>query len=221
MKTGVAISSAKLAAAGAVAAGLTAGGALLLFSVSIDITPKSTQAEAPAQPEPASKERRLILQGLRDLIESSRAVISVAAGQGKPGDPAGGFGGQTTSIVLWTRDRAGPGVVNLDELLVLSHRPVLGAITATTFGDDAGDDRPGPPVPVAALFAPDPVEALRGAAGAVTRVIATDVRDVSVEQAASTGGMTQLTLTLTWDDDGADARGGSVVSAVAPRWRRP
>jgi|GEM_PF-3713425 len=220
MKIGLFLKGANWTAIGGVATGLGVGAALLVVGASIDITPAARSQQQTPAVEQNNPERQAVIDGVQRLIESSVALIRVSNASARPNPSLTNVGSETTSIILWLTDDVDPGVVNLGELVVLSQRPVLGAITATTFGADPTDDDAGPPTPASALRSLYPVRTLRGRVQTNTRVIATGVRAMTVDQARISAIDTQITLELTWDAGAADAPETSTISAVTHLWNR-
>jgi len=207
MKFGATLSGANWGALGAVTAGLGVGAVLVVAGGLIDVTPQVRSEPLAAQTEqaPLDPERAQVVEGLKALIESCHGLLAVNDNSSVSQRSGMGVGGATTSLTLWIQDEAAPGVVNLGEVLVLSHRPVLGAITATTFGEETTSEDPGPPAPTLLYTSPDPVAALRSRFTSQTRVIATDVQAVTVEVDQLDGQSVALRVALTWEDSPADA----------------
>ncbi|RMD60474.1 MAG: hypothetical protein D6824_09455 [Planctomycetota bacterium] len=219
MKFGAMLNGANWGAVGAVAAGVGVGAVLVVAGGLIDVTPQvqSEPLDSPVEQTQLNPEHAQVVEGLKALIESCHGLLAVSDNSSVSSGSGMGVGGATTSLTLWARDDAAPGVVNLGEVLVISHRPVLGAVTATTFGAEATSDNPGPAAPSLLYTAPDPVTALRSRFASQTHVIATGVQAVTVKVDQQNQQGATLSITLTWEDSQADAPATFV--AHVPRQR--
>ena len=179
---------------------VAAAAGALVIGVGAWVTPKAIEAMAPDPPplgevtvEGATPdERRVIVEGLRTILESSYAyVCSRNAG---PGAPA--------SITLWQTDDQHRGHMDAGEALVLTHSHLLETIAAVIVEDAGAEDA----VDSDDLCGPDAAQRLRRYGTVSPRVIGTGVRSLSIAPRREAGGTLELTLGLTWTPTEVEAQ---------------
>ena len=149
---------------------------------------------------PAVPERRLILESLATMIESSEAVLAVDARRSTP----------MYEIILWARDIEDPGTIEADELIIISHSRLLSAVTVhMTDGSASPEDDAdsGEPQHFTARetrsrgFA----DRFRKRADVEARTVGTGISDVALDPAESeTAGAGGRRFSLTWSAETSD-----------------
>lgn len=148
-----------------------------------------------AEPE----ERRLVIDGLRQTLEGSYALVGAAEG----------------GLALWQRDAHDLGALNADEALLILHSPSLQTLNAVYIEDGASEKRIAPD----ALLTSNGARRFRTSASASSRVIATGVSDVSVATSPGAPGQAEVALTLTWSADPDDPQEEAGASRTTLRVR--
>ena len=140
------------------------------------------------------------IAGFRALFESAHGLI----------DARPAPGGGSTDALLWIDDAHDRGVVNEDELLILTYAPVLESILALTRapGGDAA------PMPTEALFSDDLAARWRARSDVDRAVVATDVTAVQIEPIGRAGGVATLRIRLTFRASVPDQTMGQPTEAV-------
>ena len=153
-------------------------------------------------------DRRAVIETLGQMLESCHQVLAVHhRGPQRP----------FTEILLWLEDGQRPGRIDEGEVGLLSHSRVLQTLVLTVHvaGDEADGRTPRP-----ADWAPGDTalrqstfcDWWRGRRGAVPRLVARDISDLSVAPAeAAMPGRSRLQLSLTWSGEAADARDSALV----------
>ena len=155
---------------------------------------------------PRTSQHQAVLEALAALVRNSDRVLAVHQRGPTP----------YVELVLWMRDRKNPGVVDADEVGVLSHSRMMRSITFFGLTGDRRGARATPSVDIGftdSLFC----DAWRARSDVVPRVVATCVSDMHVETLeprAATG--STLCISLTWTEDSSDAADeGSVFVDLA------
>lgn len=144
--------------------------------------------------------QRATADGLRTLIESAHALIdgrNTSAGSGE--------------LRLWIDDSRDHGVVNEDELLILTRAPLLHAVLALT---RAPTDAPAPAVTSEDLFSDDLAARWRAQSAVDRAVVATDVTAMQVEQVGRTTDHVTLSVRLTFAAPESDLSNVRPVESV-------
>lgn len=178
-------------------------------------TPPSASATDSDQNASADNElsphRRKVVQGLRGIIESSKAVIDARPAPGST----------SSDLVLWTEDAADPGAVNQNEVLILTHSDVLEAIVALS---KPTENKAAPALPTEAMFDPHLAKRWRSTPNVRTNVLATNVKTMRIEPGDDLSDESSLSIRLTWAGGSTDESQGrpseTMFSVVTPRVRR-
>jgi len=203
---GVGKGAAALIAGGVVALGVgTMGFVFSPFSVSATGGGKNVLSE-----NNLPEHRREIVEGLRRIIESSKAVIDARPAPGS----------RSSDLVLWTEDRDELGLVNENEVLILTHSHVLEAVVAVA---KATENSAGA-MPTDALFDSQLATRWRMHPDVRTNVLATDVKTITIESAFDGSSEPSLLIRLTWSgaavDEGSARLSETMFSVAAPRVQR-
>jgi|GEM_PF-2650362 len=182
----------------------------VVLGVAAWVSPKAIRAMQPDPPPlgevviegAAPDERFAIVEGLRDLLQSSYAFVCAQTDE----NPA---------IALWQSDDHHRGRLDAGETLVLAHSPLLETITAL-YVDNAP---PEAAIDVADVCATHPAHGLRRYGTVRPRVIATGVRALSVAPRREAPGVVELALTLTWAENEVEAQGEAGPSRTTLRVR--
>jgi hypothetical protein len=181
-----------------------------LGAASIVITPRVLWAgsgEPSAQParEPAHREA---LEQLAALIGRSHAVLAMHDRSAS----------HFVEVVLWIEDASNPGVIDSEELAVISHSDIMRTITFYAIDDDeAGDGLPGDwsadataSVPAtispAAVTEPSFCARWRRSRLVASRVLMTNISDLRVNRVVTDEREGErLRIELIWPPDSSDA----------------
>lgn len=178
--------------------------------VAVWVTPMAIEAMTP-EPEPLGvvrvegampEDRAEVISGLRQTLESCFALVGV----------------EHDALVLWESDTHDHGVINMDEVLVVSHSESLRTLSASFAGSDAG----GAELDPSDLVSARGLRRFRTSTSSTSRVIATGVSDVSVATSPGAPGEAEVLLTLTWlsPEDDALAEAGASRTTLRVRLRR-
>ncbi|RMH24216.1 MAG: hypothetical protein D6693_10225 [Planctomycetota bacterium] len=165
--------------------GLGLVGLSVLPSEALSITASSAEVSSFLSDEHAET-----LAGLRGVFESAHALIDA-----RPAAEGG-----SSDVLLWIDDEHDRGVVNEDELLILTRVPVLEAVVALT-APISGDAAP---MPTRALFSDDLPARWRARPGTRRAVIATDVTAMQVDRLGAGGAEASVRVRLTFRLPAAD-----------------
>jgi hypothetical protein len=155
---------------------------------------------------PRLSQHQAVLEALAALVGNSECLLAVHQRGPTP----------FVELVLWMGDRRNPGVVDADEIAVLSHSRLMRSITF--YGLTA--DRRGPveALPVDVGFNDSRFcDVWRSRSDVVPRVVAVGVSDMHVETRKTHSTMgPALSISLTWTGDLPDAADqGAVLVEVA------
>jgi hypothetical protein len=180
-----------------------------LAGAAIVITPRlSPGAPAAAAKAAAHPEHQAALERLAALIGRSHAVLALHPRGRTP----------FVEVVLWLEDGRNAGVIDRDEVAVISHSEILRTITYHAYeppedpAEETAAAEPGDPVTVPAVIAPESAAGpgfcprWRRSRHVVPRVLLTDVSDLRVVQVGEAiDGRGRLRIELIWSSDSADA----------------
>ncbi len=145
-----------------------------------------------------------VFDGIREIFAGRRAVVRVWE-----------HGGGSVDVLVWLGDAHGQGVIDRDELMLVSFSEVLETVTAYLFEGEVGDGA----VDIGAIARGRFPDVWRRSEGVEARLIASGVRVVRFEQAEAGKGMVRLMIALRWGSRGADgtiseARFESLLPAI-------
>ena len=172
-------------------------GAAGLLGVAAAVTPAMIQG-APSDPlelQPRHEVRAALADDLAGLFGRAEAVLAV-----HPRRPA-----RHLQSALWVDDLAGPGEVDADEFVVVSHSRIMRTIMTYRLDPAASAaDRESAAALLRsrALDDPELAEDWRRHPAVAARVIASDLSDVRMKDADAAG--ERLRIELTWDAESAD-----------------
>jgi len=155
---------------------------------------------------PEGAERRILVDGLVELLRSCRAII---------GERDGDRGDAAASITLWHNDGTEPGVVNLSEVLTVGHSKLLQTLVVYS----APRELSWAPAPAELTYADDPVRIWKETPEASASVIATGVADLRVSRSPETGGSATVRLRLTWAAGMSDSTEETVLAVTLPSFQ--
>lgn len=172
----------------------------LIVTASLVLVPSALEAapDAGGGLPPCTPEHRRVIDLLAELIERSRAVVLANDGTGT-----------SSEMVLWVHDAATPGVVDPDEVGMITHSEVSQVVSFLDRPEEAGA---GTPVAAKALADRAFVSRWRSAGGR-RRVIARGVSDFRVRWLDDG----RLEISLTWPAASSDASDKAVVVVEATR----
>jgi hypothetical protein len=98
-----------------------------LVGVALVIRPGQLHADTPSTRVARDPDHNRSIELVAGMVVRSRAVLALHDGSEGPFE----------EVVLWVEDRVNPGVIDLHEVAVLTHSPVLQ--TLTYYGRSAGD----------------------------------------------------------------------------------
>lgn len=193
---------------GAVASGLVLTIATIgsLSAMAAFVVPEFVSGEAPApkyeREQPAHRQE--VLEGLAGLIGGSLEVLAVHQRGVTP----------FVEVVLWLEDAKNPGVIDEDEIAVVSHSRVLRKVTCYTMSLD--DRQPSAALDRDSLRAPAFCDAFRADRRVRPNTVAVGVSDIQIGQAPDVrNGLTRLRIALTWPAESADGAGTASVEVDA------
>jgi hypothetical protein len=195
-RRGLAVQETILLLGAAVALG-TAGALIVPTAIRAATAPAAPIVEPPEDP------------GLVPVFDAIHALFEQSEGVVASWDRRGG---RAQEILLWHHDGLGAGVVNEDEVLLLSFSPTLGALTAYMVGE--GYEGPGPAIGFVDEGFSD---VFRGVQGVERRVVATGLSRVRFGRGDAEDGEETWTIRLTWGGRTSDESRYEAVFAV----RRP
>ncbi|MEO1129635.1 MAG: hypothetical protein AAFX05_08025 [Planctomycetota bacterium] len=185
---------------------LLLGAAVVLGTASALIVPTAIRAAtgpaAPIVDPPANPELVPVFDAIHALFQQSEGIVASWDRRG----------GRAQEILLWHHDGLGAGVVNEDEVLLLSFSPTLGALTAYMVGEAYAGT--GPAVGRVDTTFPD---VFRDVEGVERRVVATGLSRVRFDRTDAEDGEETWTIRLTWGGRTSDESKYEAVFAV----RRP
>lgn len=181
------------AAAGEVVVVLCA--AVALGGLSVYLVPRALQAAESAGAElvcepPADPEHLVVFEGLREVFERGRALLGVWE-----------KGGGSVDVMLWLGDQQGAGVIEQNEVTLVSFSEVLETVSVFT---DPGEGEGLRPVDYTAMSDPRFSDRWRRGERVEGWIVGTGVRVVRFERVAEGDGMVRLGIALRWGAVGTD-----------------
>lgn len=146
-----------------------------------------------------SEARTSLVHALKRMIAASHAIIDVR-------DASAG-----AELVLWIDDKVDPGVVNENEILIISHAPLLQAAIALTRPPETGGEHA---VDSKALFSDTLSTTWRKRPDVSQSIVTTDVTAMRVESIRRPDGNAALTVRLTFAPDNSDTNATSRSEAM-------
>jgi hypothetical protein len=184
-----------------------------LGAVAVIVGPAGTRAaDDGGSGPPLAPDRQRVLDALATLVGRSTSVLAIHDRGPTP----------FSEIVLWLQDAANPGVVDAEEVGVLSHSLVLESIAFHGLvGRDLPDDdalRALQRLVEADVAAPAFCDAWRTSPGVGRHLVATGISDLQAAWLDAGGGEPALQIFLTWTEDSADGadEASVLIDAVAP-----
>lgn len=184
-----------------------------VVTTAVVVTPRYLQADVDAGVVSARvEEHQQIFALFVDLVSRSKEVVVV--------NPRGAT--PFLELVLWLEDSEHIGVIDLQEIAVITHSEVLQTITMHTFDASAvprdrlhpsgGDETP-ETLERSDMLAPGFCAAFRDRPGVTRRLLARGIAQLDAEpHVDSTAGRAKLRISFTWDEESAD--GGDEASAL-------
>lgn len=179
----------------AVSAIVVGSGAVGLVTLGLAIRPPialSGSTAIVAATDGLSAERSDMVREFKRLIASTHAVINART----PDDGS-------VNLVLWMNDTRDQGVVNEDEVLLVTYTPLLRVITALTAPPQ---DSKSPEVDTSMLFSDTLSADWRRRSDIQQSVIATDVTGVAIEPIAQDPDEVTLRIRLTFSNHHPDEK---------------
>lgn len=140
---------------------------------------------------PADPERRVVLETLAAMIEGSEAILAVDERESTP----------LYEIVLWSRDIDGPGTVEADEIVVITHSRALSTVRVHMAEADGTRER----IPGRETESPGFADRFRKRPDVEARTVAVGISDVALDRAESeAAGRTVGRFSLTWSAESSD-----------------
>lgn len=179
--------------------------------------------EVAAEPIQVPDEIRLTIEALDAIVAGSKAMMFVSRSEGEA----------ATSLALWIDDSIDPGRVNLPEVLILDHSPLLRSLSTWIHQPERGSVLPGDdvaPERVGLLISSSDVQAFRELPDVRASVIAVGVERMeivpvapgpadSADGAGAADG--RMRLQLTWRADSTDSEPVTLAVPTPLPARRP
>ena len=144
-----------------------------------------TPDELPQIVLPADPERVEIQLALRDVFNAAGMVLATQEFQG------------TTSVIFWASDKKDRGLLNTNELLVISHNRVLHTL-------DAYQSQSTQEMTISQTLADGFIRTWRSRPDVRKQILAHGLQDVGLVWSDSSGTQGMLAVSLTWDAQGSD-----------------
>lgn len=191
---------------------LTAGIAVGTIGVgAVVVGPSLINASTPAAPD---IDRRPVDPALEATCDAVRALMGSAVevlGTWTSSD--NGF----TEIALWNRDDVEPGVINRDEILLLTHSPTMGTLAAyTCAADEDAPDACASPVRRSAFSDSFPWK-WRTTGGTQRAVIAIDLKEFRLRRVREGTEPPTWSVGLVWGGDVSDTDGDVCAFSLETR----
>ncbi len=185
--------------------GFVVVGAVVVPSRGVALT-ASYEDESTLTTSQLTDDQNGFVEALKRLIESAHAIIDVAE------DDAG-----SARLVLWIEDHRDIGIVNEDEVLVVSYAPLLHAVTGLT---RPPVDTAAPAMATSALFSDTLSADWRQSPGVQQSILATNVTEMRMKSVGRSNGEMTVRVSLTFgageSDDDPKHRAEAMFAVTLP-----
>jgi hypothetical protein len=142
---------------------------------------------------PDEPEHRATFVGLREITAGGGLVLHAWPGSSE----------QPAWVAFWTKDHRDPGAVNISEVLVVAHNPLLQTVTAYS-SPDRSSEKDGL-ISFTDATSQSMLDWIRARSDIEAQVVGVGVTDMTASWSGSMEATGQLTIALTWAPKLADS----------------